>query len=372
MYLLEYVNKVKSISFAEKPFDYFDALVLAACSFSNLDIIGPSVFDDKSKPGYFKDISDLDIPGMIAGTYFERDNDKLIALMRDGTRYQDIGVKYICKTRNPDFVTQFWACTFEVPTVGHVIGYRGTDSSVIGWRENILSTVYKAIPSQLDALDYLNIIASKVDGPLYIVGDSKGGNLALYSAIKAPSEIKRRIIQVYDFEGFGLNDSNFLTSSQYLEIKDRISFFCPEDAYIGIIKYNPENKIVVKTKGCGISQHYPFLWKINDETMQFEQVDDLSFKAHVRQRTLNRGFEVLTVYDIKLTLDFLTKVFGGNARNVNSFLKSKRRLRKFLQIKNTFSLSERSSLRKSLFTIIKIYRQEKKAYKKELKLAKKR
>ena len=71
-----------------------------------------------------------------------------------------------------------WATT-------RIWAFRGTDSSLAGWFEDIQLAYSEATPSQLYAQAYLERAARRFGGGLYLGGHSKGGALALYAAVNA-------------------------------------------------------------------------------------------------------------------------------------------------------------------------------------------
>ena len=99
--------------------------------------------------------------------------------------------------------TQFAAMTFTAKKQFTYVGFRGTDTSLAGWKENFNMAFADAVPAQHQALRYLEAIAAKTTGPLYVGGHSKGGNLAEYAALKAAPEIQARIERVFIHDGPG-------------------------------------------------------------------------------------------------------------------------------------------------------------------------
>ena len=64
------------------------------------------------------------------------------------------------------------------------VAFRGTDSTLVGWKEDLNMGFMDVIPSQIDAVNYLRqIINHFSDYKIFVGGHSKGGNLAVYSAI---------------------------------------------------------------------------------------------------------------------------------------------------------------------------------------------
>ena len=60
------------------------------------------------------------------------------------------------------------------------------------------------VPSQLRAADYVQRAARRYKGwKLYLGGHSKGGNLAVYSAVNCGKTVQNRIVAVYNNDGPG-------------------------------------------------------------------------------------------------------------------------------------------------------------------------
>jgi len=62
-----------------------------------------------------------------------------------------------------------------------LVVYRGTDMTLIGWKESLNMSFITSIPSQKEAVSYLDKTARRCRYPLIIAGHSKGGNLAVYA-----------------------------------------------------------------------------------------------------------------------------------------------------------------------------------------------
>lgn len=79
----------------------------------------------------------------------------------------------------------FQQLTVLLPDDTIFISYRGTDNTIIGWKEDFNMSFKSHIASQLDSVKYINDIAKKYQNNIRIGGHSKGGNLAVYAAVFA-------------------------------------------------------------------------------------------------------------------------------------------------------------------------------------------
>ena len=156
---------------------------------------------------------------------------------------------------------QFAAITLTLPDGSHFVAFRGTDNTIVGWREDFNMAFESPIPAQVSAVDYLNRVAADVSGPLILGGHSKGGNLAVYAAAHATPEIRQRIRAIYSFDGPGLDDAT-MASDGYAAIARLIRSFVPQSSVVGmLLAYHPEYT-VVKADAVGLLQHDCFTWQV--------------------------------------------------------------------------------------------------------------
>ena len=95
---------------------------------------------------------------------------------------------------------QFSACVFELGNGTLYVAFRGTDSSIVGWKEDFM--MRSAARSPRRSRRALSDRAGwPLAGPIMVGGHSKGGNLAVYAAANVPSEIQERITVVYSHDG---------------------------------------------------------------------------------------------------------------------------------------------------------------------------
>ena len=141
------------------------------------------------------------------------------------------------------------------------ISFRGTDDTLVGWKEDLNMSFQSPVPSQIEALEYLKTIAKEFDGKIRLGGHSKGGNLAVYAASFCDLEIQKRIRSVYCFDGPGfinkvLNDSNFG------KVEARIHAFVPQSSVVGMLLGHSVPYTVVESVQTGLYQHDPYSWKV--------------------------------------------------------------------------------------------------------------
>jgi len=154
--------------------------------------------------------------------------------------------------------------------------FRGTDSTMVGWRENFMMAYESPVPAQRQAEEYLARCAKEADGPLFVVGHSKGGNLAAWSMAHLPAELQDRVQAVYSFDGPGMDDAT-VADPGYQRILPRLHSVIPQGSVVGLLLNYHEKYQVVRSVRQGIWQHDPFSWQISgDRFEEAERLDRLS------------------------------------------------------------------------------------------------
>lgn len=157
---------------------------------------------------------------------------------------------------------QFSAVTILLPDESMVIVYRGTDSTIIGWKEDFNMGFADYVPAQIDAAKYIKKAACQMEGtPIRLCGHSKGGNLAVYSAAFCTEEIQDRILEVRNFDGPGFNEKN-IHHPGVKRISLRTRTYLPQSSVIGMLLEHEEEFTIVHSKSLGIFQHDLYTWEI--------------------------------------------------------------------------------------------------------------
>jgi len=362
MYLTDYVKKFGCFSFKEKPFNDVDAAVLATAVYSNFEVVAPTIYDKGTKASTFGEISNFDFSVVTAGKITVSGNKKMIAELRKAPRFSSIGIRYVYKVLSQDFDNQFYAATFIIPDVGLFIAFRGTDSSIAGWKENFNLSTRKVVLSQLDAMDYLATVARLENGPIYLGGHSKGGNLSLYASIFVDKYVQDRIVKAYSFDGNGLNDKDVFQSNKYLSINDRFTLIRPVNSVIGQLMNNPESNLFVKSKKHYILQHDPHTWKIDKEG-RFILQSKARKASYIRHISTELWLSRIDDKSKTVLFDFLSKFLGGDDEIIFDFLSPIRKLSIYLKIRKTYNKEERKQMKRAIKDLFTSKRETRRTYK---------
>ena len=164
------------------------------------------------------------------------------------------------------------------------------------------------VPSQTEAVGYLETAAQNCRGKIYVGGHSKGGNLAVYASAFASDEVKKRICKIYSHDGPG-----FLTDvtnrDEYKAIERLIDKTVPQSSLVGMLLDDPSTFKVVKSSRIGVLQHEPFSWQVKDD--EFLYLSKLTGVARYNDKTLNAWINSLSNEErrrlVNLIFDFLEK-----------------------------------------------------------------
>ena len=190
-------------------------------------------------------------------------NRALLNAVSASPRWREIrAVDFSCAF-DPARDMQFAAVQFCLPDGSGYIAFRGTDSTFVGWKEDLNMAFLCPVPSQAAAADYLNACAARTDGPLCVGGHSKGGNLAVYAAVCCDSAVKKRITAAYSHDGPGFPEP-FFALPAYREMAGRLQKTLPKSSLVGMLLENRGACRIVDSDRFWVMQHDPFSWTVDN------------------------------------------------------------------------------------------------------------
>ncbi|MBR5426984.1 MAG: DUF2974 domain-containing protein [Clostridia bacterium] len=181
--------------------------------------------------------------------------------MCTGARFEGMRIGYYLDEIDRENNAQIAAMTFFLPDDTVYVAFRGTDNTLIGWKEDFDLSYASGTPGQLRAAEYLNEIGAAVPGRLRIGGHSKGGNFAIFASAFCASTVREKIDVVYTNDGPGFMEE-ITDSPEYRRILPRIVSIIPDTSVIGLLFANDCPHKVVKSSANGLYQHDGFSWEI--------------------------------------------------------------------------------------------------------------
>jgi len=213
--------------------------------------------------------------------------------MADTFRFSGIRMHHFITLTDPSQELQFSATCYDMPDGTLCIGFRGTDGTLVGWREDFNMSYQATVPAQEAAVYYLEKAAEMDSRRIRIVGHSKGGNLAAYAAACSRPEIQDRLEAVYSFDGPGMNPEIF-AGEGYQRVVGKIRSYVPETSIVGMMMEYHRDYTVVKSDASGINQHDPLTWQVyGPKFVTAEKIDEtaevVSDTLHEWLDQTNRG-----------------------------------------------------------------------------------
>lgn len=191
-------------------------------------------------------------------------------------RFKDIRLANYIDDIRPDAQSQFCAMTVDLGDGRCNVVYSGTDSTIIGWKEDFNMSFLSETPGQAEAVEYLKRVAADHDGPLRLMGHSKGGNLSVYAAVNSDKALQDRIEIIYSNDGPGFRDA-MIEQKAYRELIGRITTIVPESSIVGMLFEHEEEYEIVRSSGSGAGQHDVMSWEVKGPALvHLDHVDGKS------------------------------------------------------------------------------------------------
>lgn len=274
--LIDYLESAQP-SFDDRPFSDIDSAALAAFCMVDVELAGRAL---PERPGFFQKAARMLVPsafgacfadclrserfdGMFFGPNPEKTKRVLYGLA-SSPRFRGLRLGDGQTAFDRDAHLQFAAMTFTLPGRFCYVGFRGTDRTVTGWREDFDMALRDETPAQAAAARYLEAAASVHREPLYVGGHSKGGNLALVAATKASPRTRSRILAVYSHDGPGLRPGTY-DEAAFRSLEGRVRKTVPQDSLVGLIFESEERCRGVLSTAKGLEEHDLTTWAVDLE-----------------------------------------------------------------------------------------------------------
>ena len=330
----DYVRWRGDLTLEQSEFNEIDNLILARFSYFPFDKIirenEIATIKELSRRFSNQDVTKLPI--------LWKEDVELFPLMGNSKRFGGmLATKYINKI-DAEQEKQFSAITVLMPDGTIYVSYRGTDNTIVGWKEDFNMSFKSHIASQISAKQYLEEIAKEYPSSKIIIGGhSKGGNIAVYAATFASKEVKDRIINVYNNDGPGFCE-DVIETAEYQEILPRVHTYIPQSSIIGRLMNHKEKYTIVESVQRGIMQHDLYSWQVLGKefvtlkklTNESEFIDKTikdwleNVEPEKREQVIDAVFEILntteaqTMKELKANWFANAKTILGTYKNIDS------------------------------------------------------
>ena len=276
MELLDYLKWRNDVTFSVASFNDIDNVILSCLSYmdfgelfskQNTTYTLEEVFERFCKKYSFEEIRE--------SRQFLKRIPLLLEEMVLGERFKDTRIVHYTDDLDKEKIKQFAAVTFVLPDGTNYISFRGTDSTITGWKEDFLLSFMPETEGSKEAVDYLNYVSNLLEGDLIIGGHSKGGNFAMYASAFCDEIVKARIAKVYNNDGPGFREE-IIDSREYQEILPKICNILPQTSIIGQLLSNNGEEKVIKSNATGLFQHDAMTWEVTKDKFVADELDAFS------------------------------------------------------------------------------------------------
>ena len=220
-------------------------------------------------------------------------------------RFKNLVLSDYINDVDSEYERQFSAMVFSLPDLNYrQIVFRGTDDTLIGWKEDFKLAYVREIPAHRAAVAYLESYLEKYAGKVIVSGHSKGGNLALYAVSHVNDLLRPQVEKVYMLDAPGLQEKG-LDSEGYKAVRERVTVIRPEESIVGIMLYNDITPIVVKSNATGIMQHALTSWQLNEETGELILAECQTALSQNLEKTFKQWMTELSSQELKVLFDTL-------------------------------------------------------------------
>ena len=259
-------------------------MILSQLGYVHLGGVVPESIDEEiSIPDAYRRYrpDDVDVNKRILT--FEQDN-ILFKKLAESKRFRGTTLRgFVCHVESDEDM-QFSALTCRLGDGSGFLAFRGTDGTVVGWKEDFNLSFMQQTAGQERAIEYLNTAFGSDDQPIRLGGHSKGGNFAIFSSLYCNEAIRERIVNIYSYDGPGFRDE-VIESEVYKNMLPKIKCFIPQVSIVGMLLGSSSEPKIVKSSAIGIKQHFAYSWELKRN--RFVLVDKLKKSGDVINKAIS-------------------------------------------------------------------------------------
>ena len=346
-------------TFAQRKFNAVDSLILCELSYINMPTSVPKYCDNP------KDISTVSINELLriedyssmfasGSPKVDKFRRKLLLAVASSPRYRGIRVgecleRFDESNIDESLEQQFAGVTFDLSNCEGidnphtlVVAFRGTDNTLVGWKEDFNMAFRCPVPAQESAAEYLTSVAQRyskrysnknffnkifsnklfarfskscVDAQnnpnIIVVGHSKGGNMAAYAAMRLDATSKKLgnlVSKIYSMDGPGFA-CDVVDTSVFANVSSRIEKVVPQSAFIGLIMDTGVPYKVTVADSIGLMQHFGMYWQVKDG--DFDYCDCVTPRALAVSKAANEWMMNLPFEERKRRIDSVYSIFSS-------------------------------------------------------------
>lgn len=305
--IIDYIDWRGDLTFKQSGFNEVDNMIFSQISYLNLGVIKGEMSIEELGQRYEKEIKNRNITQSFYITSLITRIEKMFMKAYKSNRFKDVLVSDFVNKFDEINESQFSAMTFIIDEDTIYVAFRGTDDTIVGFKENLNMSFSAPVPGQIDSVSYLRGILNKYDKKNIIVGGhSKGGNFAVFAVSGLTQEERDRISIVYNNDGPGFTEK-ILNSYGYKDTVKKVKKYLPKDSFVGILMDDKEEYIVVNASGAsGILQHDGLNWEVRGS--EFVKRKSITEKSQFVDKTVKYWLEGLNKEQREAFVDELYRI----------------------------------------------------------------
>ncbi len=315
------------LTFTQDPPNCVDALIFSGLSYIPF---GGRALAQPEKPITLKEAAE---------EFFAMENHESLVrakmdleLLHAAAKTNRFGLNQLFLYRNqfvPEQDTQFAAVTFALDDGSLFLAFRGTDMSLVGWKEDFNMSFQQTVPAQRLAVQYVRDVAAAWAAPMRLGGHSKGGNLAVFAAARSSPVLQKQILNVYNNDGPGFT-KYLMGDPGYLAMVPRIKTYVPQSSVIGMLLEHEEPYTVIRSKTVGLLQHDLYSWEVQGR--EFLPMQEITGGSQFLDATIKTWFASMTNQERGELVDAMFTLLGSGGvdnaleifhpRNLRTYVKT--------------------------------------------------
>ena len=324
MDIVDYLREKDEKIFKSRSVSSVESLVLSQLTYYKLE-----KFEKGQSIG--KILSDIDLDDLTK-KYNRDDKDKeFLEAFRDHPSWSKVKLIDYSSLFDKDKEEQFTSMLFQLQEDLYYIGFRGTDGTFTGWKEDFNMSYMASVPSQKSAINFTQKVVGDHEGSFFLGGHSKGGNLSHYAMLFVDDKTAGKIRRADSFDGPGIRLPDL--DKRIEARKAKLLKFLPENSVVGrIYEIDQDYVVTIKSKALVVFDHDPFTWELDGG--KFMLADDQSRFSNYVKETINNFNNSLDddikmdfldfVYEVSKNLDteYISEANGDFRRSLAIFLKA--------------------------------------------------
>ena len=302
-HLIDYLEKVENLTFDQEPLNILDKVCINEIGYLTYEKWLTA--SDLKKPINLHDFAEGKELNPDYSFMVTKERMELAEAMVRSRRFASLSLSNYRSVLDKEVEKQFAAMIFSLPELGyHQLVFRGTDDSVIGWKEDFQLTYSREIPAHRSAMTFLEDHLLNLSGRITVSGHSKGGNLALYSVVQSSTALREQIAELLLLDSPGLMKS-LLEKPSYQELKARMIVIRPQDSVVGVMLYWDRPAQLVAAEGIGFAQHNALTWEVDLVANDFAYEDQPTELSQRLEETFQEWIETLPNQELKQVCDLV-------------------------------------------------------------------